>query len=169
MKIYILSNGGIFNTALTHICAGVTYHGDIDKYPEALEALGVACIDVEYPSDYSEQRYDISYSKSPPYVSFVEVNQSEFGARLLKKYESAFDNFLDDQARKYRYDNRITFAMRAGYEGPFQYEATKFAQWMDACNVKAYEFFVDVSNGVKPIPESSAEFLSMFDEFNIDI
>lgn len=76
----------------------------------------------------------------------------ETQAEIIKKYEMALDSHLDTVARVYRYDNRFTFSIRAGYVGPYQAEAILFAQWMDLCNTTAYALMADVVAGSKEMP-----------------
>ena len=75
-------------------------------------------------------------------------NQDE----IIEQYERALDNHLDTIAKLYRYDNRFTFALRAGFEGPYQAESIEFAKWMDECNVSAFADLQAVTNGLAEIP-----------------
>ncbi len=77
--------------------------------------------------------------------------------------DAAVTAYFDERAGERRYDSRITCAMRAGYDGPFQQEARAFAQWMDACNTVCYQLLAEVTAGTRPIP-SFAEVLVAFPE-----
>jgi hypothetical protein len=70
----------------------------------------------------------------------------------IREYETELDKHLDAVAKLQRYDNRFTFALRAGYPGPFQEEGVKFAAWMDQCNASAYRLLADVQNGDRQMP-----------------
>jgi hypothetical protein len=84
------------------------------------------------------------------------VLEAEAQAALLKAYESALDAHLDTVARAHRYDSRFTFALRAGYEGPYHAEAVAFAQWMDACNIQAFGVLQGVLDGKRELPTIEA-------------
>lgn len=78
-----------------------------------------------------------------------------------RKYVAALEAHYDSVAKSKRYDNRLTFALRAGYSGPYQAEALVFAQWMDNCNVMAYQYMLDVEAGKleRPTIEAMIEML----------
>lgn len=106
----------------------------------------------------------------PPDPRFFDATEAEDGSLIVTKkpkdqiiqaFESALDAHLDAAARAFRYDNRFTFAMRAGYVGPYQTEATTFAQWMDACNEQAYSILADVEAGKAEEPESIEAFIAL--------
>lgn len=75
---------------------------------------------------------------------------------IIAQYEKALDAHLDSVAKIYRYDSRFTFALRAGYSGPYQAEAIAFAQWMDDCNVHAFARMSRVLEGAEPMPTIEA-------------
>ena len=77
-------------------------------------------------------------------------------AQLIALYEGDLDLHLDTVARAHRYSDRFTFALRAGYPGPFQSEGIAFAQWMDACNAQAYQLLQDVQAGTAALPTVEA-------------
>lgn len=79
--------------------------------------------------------------------------------------DTAVTAHFDQRAAERRYENRITCAMRAGYEGPFQTEGRVFAQWMDACNAVCYRLLGEVQDGTRPIP-SLADVLAAFPPLN---
>lgn len=70
----------------------------------------------------------------------------------IAKYEAALDAHLDSVAQQYRYRDRVTFSLRAGYAGPYQPEGVAFAQWMDLCNVQAFTLLGDVLSGTAVLP-----------------
>ena len=72
--------------------------------------------------------------------------------QVIKQYESTLDAHLDSVARQHRYDSRFTFALRAGYVGPYQAEAIAFAQWMDDSNVQAFARMSRVLQGAEAMP-----------------
>lgn len=71
---------------------------------------------------------------------------------VVKAYEDALDNHLDRIARAHRYDNRITFSLRAGYAGPYQNEGIAYAQWMDACYLLSNQIKNAVIAGQQAMP-----------------
>lgn len=77
-------------------------------------------------------------------------------AALIKTYEGALDVHLDSVAHAHRYTDRFTFALRAGYPGPYQAEGVSFAQWMDACNVQAFALLQRVLSGQETLPSLEA-------------
>lgn len=84
--------------------------------------------------------------------------------QLVKVYEKALDDHMDTVARSHRYNDRFTFALRAGYPGPFHDEGIAFAQWMDSLNADAYALLAAVEAGTAELP-SVEEFVAGFDEF----
>jgi hypothetical protein len=93
----------------------------------------------------------------------VLANQQQAFQQKLKQFDDALVNLFEEQAKSKRYDSRITFMVRAGFPGPYQAEAIKFATWVDSCNVFAYKYLEDVVSGIKPIPTLD-EFLSSLPE-----
>lgn len=87
-------------------------------------------------------------------------------SQIIKQYENALDAHLDSVAKAHRYDDRKSFALRAGYIGPYQAEGVAFAQWMDACNVHAYALLQSVIAGTTPLP-TIAEMLAALPEFDL--
>lgn len=88
------------------------------------------------------------------------VLQAEIAAQeqsdLIKRYEAALDAHLDSVARAHRYTDRFTFALRAGYPGPYQSEGAAFATWMDACNVQSFSLLQQVLEGQESLPSLEA-------------
>lgn len=72
--------------------------------------------------------------------------------QIIAQYEAALDAHLDSAARQHRYDNRFTFALRAGYPGPYHAEAVAFAEWMDLCNSQSFALLASVEAGNVPMP-----------------
>ena len=70
----------------------------------------------------------------------------------ISHYEAALDAHLDGVAQQHRYRDRVTFAMRAGYAGPWQAEGTAFGTWMDTCNAQAYSMLQDILSGAAEMP-----------------
>ena len=69
-----------------------------------------------------------------------------------QQYESAMEAHFDSVAQSKRYDNRVTCAMRASYEGPYQAEGAAFGRWMDACYAAGYGVLEKVQLGLLPFP-----------------
>lgn len=86
-------------------------------------------------------------------------NPAPTEAQLIALYEGDLDLHIDTVARAHRYSDRFTFALRAGYPGPYQAEGIAFAQWMDDCNAQAYALLTAVKVGTKPLP-SRADFIA---------
>lgn len=85
-------------------------------------------------------------------------------SEVIAQYERALDNHLDSVAKQYRYNDRFTFALRAGYPGPYHDEAVAFAAWMDTCNVQAFTLLSEVQagNATMPTIEGFIESLPVF-------
>lgn len=149
--MFILNNRRI-NIYASHTTAqGVTYANLTD--PTVRAKVGVTEIpDPTPPADYSDEIYYRTEQDTAPYVIFTRKSDEEVMAVAIRKYESALDNHLDSVAREHRYNDRFTFALRAGYTGPFQAEGVAFAQWMDAINAQAYQLLTDVQAGTTPAP-----------------
>lgn len=77
-------------------------------------------------------------------------------ADIIADYERALDQHLDAAAQSRRYNDRFTFALRAGYPGPYHAEAVVFAAWMDDCNAQAYQLLQDVQAGTATLPTVEA-------------
>lgn len=88
--------------------------------------------------------------------------------RIIEKYERALDDFLDSTAKRFRYDNRITFALRASFPGPWQEEGMAFAVWMDATNFYAFALIDKVNRG-EEAPMSVEEFVSRLEPFSLEV
>lgn len=87
-------------------------------------------------------------------------------AQKIALYENALDDHLDGVAKLHRYDNRFTFALRAGFPGPYHDDAVAFATWMDGCNVQALALLSEVQLGNAPIPTID-EFIASLPEFSL--
>lgn len=111
-----------------------------------------------------EQRWEIR-SKFTEYVQdgvTVTVAEQEKAALviaaqqaqqlMIAQFDAALTNHLDQTAQAKRYDNRISCALRAGYDGPFKAEGVAFAAWMDTCNASAYKKMAAVLSGQEQIP-----------------
>lgn len=79
----------------------------------------------------------------------------------VSDFESALDNHLNKVAQAHRWDNRITFALRAGYPNRWQAQAVAFGEWMDRCNAISYDLFTNVMTGQVPAPTSIEAHLAM--------
>lgn len=82
----------------------------------------------------------------------------------IARYEALLDYHMDSVARANGFQNRATYSLRAGFSGPFQAEATAYAQWMDGCYMQARAIKADVLAGLAPIP-SEADFIAGFPAF----
>ena len=106
----------------------------------------------------SDDIYEVSgdYQAWRDRVGGVELSALEATAllngALVATYTKALETLYDQQAQAKRYDNRLTFAFRAGYAGPYQAEALAFATWMDACNVYGYTQMARVIAAERALP-----------------
>lgn len=73
-------------------------------------------------------------------------------AQIIAQYESALDTHLDSVAKLHRYNDRFSFALRAGFAGPYQAEGVAFAQWMDTCNAQAFSLLQEALDGTAELP-----------------
>lgn len=129
------------------------------------EKLGITEIpDPTPPEDFSDDFYYRNEQDTAPYVVFTRKSDEQINAVLAKRYEQRLDNHLDSVAQVNRYNDRFTFALRAGYTGPYQAEGIAFAQWMDACNVQAYTLLQSVLAGTVPAPTLD-EFVAELPDF----
>lgn len=85
----------------------------------------------------------------------IVINETRAGALTIDQYTAALESHYDAKARERRYDNRLTCALRAGYQGPFQDEGQAFAIWMDTCNAYAYGVMAEVQSGTRPMPSAA--------------
>lgn len=72
--------------------------------------------------------------------------------QTIALYEAALDAHLDAAAKADRWRDRFTFAVRAGYENPWQAKAKAFGTWMDNCNAQAYALIAAVTAGTATLP-----------------
>ena len=100
-----------------------------------------------------------------PYAQWTLKSSERLKETLVRKFEAALDAHLDATAREHRYNDRFTFALRAGYAGPFHDEGVAFAQWMDACNAQAYQLLLDVEAGTATMPASVEAFIATLPVF----
>jgi hypothetical protein len=96
-----------------------------------------------------------------PFVAPVVTPTQE---QIIAQYETALDAHLDAVAQQYRYRDRVTFAMRAGYPGPWQSDGAKFGTWMDTCNAQAYALLESVLAGEVGLP-SKEDFIASLPVF----
>ena len=82
-------------------------------------------------------------------------------AEVIALYEKALDDRLDSVAKLHRYDSRFTFALRAGFPGPYHDEAVAFATWMDTCNLQAFTLLSEVQAGNAALPTIEAFIASL--------
>ncbi|MDQ1835068.1 hypothetical protein [Massilia scottii] len=92
--------------------------------------------------------WDVMAARPPQSDGILVPTQAEYTAALETAY--------DVKAAERGYDSRLTCALRAGYAGPFQKEATVFAIWMDSCNAKAYGIMGQVLSGEMKYPTIAA-------------
>lgn len=97
-------------------------------------------------------------------MNLIKIDPAKASLKQIAQYESALDTHLDSVAKLHRYDSRLTFALRAGFPGPYQAEGTAFAQWMDTCNVQAFALLSEVQAGNAAMPTIEA-FIASLPEF----
>lgn len=78
----------------------------------------------------------------------------------IARYTSTLDAFIDAEARKDKWDSRITCVARAGYPNQWQNKAIAFGLWMDTCYAITYQVMADVSSGEISLP-TIGEFLAI--------
>ena len=107
------------------------------------------------PSDWSGGHY----TEINGVWALTEFGQSEKEKKDVKAFEdtyfnmeSAVDKHIDTVAQAKGYDSRITAALRAGYENPWQVEGIAFGTWMDACYTYCYQVQQEVIAGTRPVP-----------------
>jgi hypothetical protein len=117
------------------------------------------------PEDYSDEFYYRTEQDDAPYVVYTRKSDEQIAEVMLRKFEQALDEHLNSVAQEHRYNDRFTFAIRAGYPGPFQAEGLAFATWMDTCNSQAYQLLTDVQAGTTPMPATPADFIATLPAF----
>lgn len=130
------------------------------------EAGWVEIPDPTRPDDRFNVVTELDYADAPEGPWFhAEPRPAEvIMAMKVRDYEATLDAHLDSVARQHRYDNRFTFALRAGYEGPYKAEGVAFAQWMEACNTSFYTLLQEVTAGTRSRP-TMAEFIASLPAF----
>ena len=119
------------------------------KYPmELLEEIP----EPTPPEDFNPEFYYVTNQDDAPYVIYTKKSEEQIFQILQTKYETALDNYLDSEAKKFRYNDRFSFALRAGYPGPWQAEGIAFARWMDTVNLQAYVLLEKVMNKEVEVP-----------------
>lgn len=79
----------------------------------------------------------------------------------LADFQRAHDKHINAPAVARQYDSFVTFAMRAGYAGPYQAEATTYASWMDTCNQLGYQILAEVQAGTRAMFATTAEYIAL--------
>lgn len=79
----------------------------------------------------------------------------------LMDFQNAHDAFINAPAIARRYRDFSTFAMRAGFPGPYHDEAVVYATWMDTCNQLGYQILGEVQAGTRSIPTTIEEYLNL--------
>lgn len=137
---------------------------DGTRYPRIPTELLEEVPEPAAPEDYSEDLYYRTEQDDYPYIAYTRKSDEQIMKTLLQKYERALDEHLDSVAKQYRYNDRFTFALRAGYPGPWQAEGIAFAQWMDSVNHNAFQLLISVQEGSTPAL-SIEEFISNIPPF----
>jgi len=83
----------------------------------------------------------------------IAASKAAEQAKTIALYEKRLDDYLDAVAKMYRFSDRHSLALRAGYPSPYQPLALAFAEWMDGCNYSAYQRLQRVLDGAEPIPD----------------
>lgn len=144
----------------------VFLRGDILKYPEYMAKAGIVeAQEAQPPADFSTDTHEVRVIADAPYREYPRKSDEQILQIMLQRYETALDGMLDKVAREHRYNDRFTFALRAGYAGPYQAEGIAFAAWMDGCNTQAYALMEQVAAGTAQAPESVDAFLAIFPPF----
>ena len=132
----------------------------------AIPADAVEITDEEWLSlldgQVSGKRIVVGQSGNP----IIQDQNPPTQAEIIALYEKALDDHLDSVARLHRYDTRFTFALRAGFPGPYHDEAVAFATWMDVCNVQAFALLSEVQAGNAVMPTIDA-FIDSLPEFSL--
>jgi hypothetical protein len=162
--MFIDSNAKRVNIYAPYEYNGVRYANLTD--PTVRAKVGVSEIpDPVPPVDYSEDTYYRTEQDTAPYVIYTPKSAEQVMTVMVQKYEAALDAYLDKTAQDHRYNDRFTFALRAGYAGPWQAEGIAFAQWMDGINAAAYLMLVGVQAGEVTPPPSIEEFIASLPPF----
>lgn len=163
--MFVDQNGKRVNVYAQYEHAGVRYPNLLS--PTTRDIVGVVEVAEPLPpEDYDEIRYIRSEVDDAPYVVYSPRPTEDVMASLVKIYEQELDSHMDRVAQQYRYDTRFTFALRAGYAGPYQAEGIAFASWMDQCNAQAYTLMDQVLSGQVTLP-SIEDFIASLPTFTM--
>ena len=110
-------------------------------------------------------KYQIKWQIEPLDQETIDLNKHIAWQKLINEYDKALTDYLDSIAAIRRYDNRISCAVRAGYPGPYQEECQAFGTFMDQCNEMAYQLLNDITIGVRPMFNSTQEFIDILPKF----
>jgi len=91
-------------------------------------------------------------TESHIYVDKTTEELAAEKAALFKTYEDALDVHLDSVAQGFRFKDRHSLAIRAGYVNRYQALASAFGTWMESCNDVAYQGLQDVMDGKRTLP-----------------
>lgn len=89
----------------------------------------------------------------------IAENKARDQAETIARYEKRLDDHLDSVAKSHRFADRHSLALRSGYPSAYQPLALAFGQWMDGCNILAYQRLQRVLDGDEQIPDID-EFIS---------
>ncbi|MDQ1817301.1 hypothetical protein RBA41_28745 [Massilia sp. CCM 9210] len=131
ITLHIRDEYGIFLGSVTVDEMGPLPERSVAQAPPILTGTQVA--------RWNGDGWDVMAARPAQSDGAVAPTQAEYTAALEATY--------DAKAAERGYDSRLTCALRAGYAGPFQKEATVFAIWMDSCNAKAYSIMGQVLRG----------------------
>ena len=81
-------------------------------------------------------------------INYVMYNKSLEASKWVQE-------FVDNKAREYRYDNMMSARSWAGYVNDFQMEAISLAEWCSQCRIKASQIEQDTINGNIDFPNKN--------------
>lgn len=103
-----IKDGKRFNPYATQVVNGVTYRGNILKFPEVVASLGITEVpDPVPPADYSEDTYFRTETEDAPYVIYEKKPQEQLAKVRKAKVHAARDNLLDTGGCKVEVSNGV--------------------------------------------------------------
>lgn len=104
----------------------------------------------------------------------VEVDEQEINDKIIaekiKLGEEAVQRILDSKAGEYSYKlngkgSILSACSYAGYDNPFRSESEQFLAWRGATWAFLYQFVNEITEGLKPMPETFEELVAILPKF----
>lgn len=92
-----IKDGKRFNPYATHVFGGVTFDGNILRFPKVVELLGIQEVpDPTPPEDYSDVLYFRNEQEDAPYVTYTRKPQEMIDQTIETRQRDEAQRYLDD-------------------------------------------------------------------------